>query len=169
MDCNDSNDCNINNKNGIRAKRHTSNGSNGVVKQVRDRDRDRAVPEVTQICKYKKLKEENILLNSRLRISLKQNEALINITRHITKCLELMRKLDSLRSQTCNACNACKTSIDKQENESEMDDLNSQIQASDQLANEWRLKYENIEREPNHTNDAFSSPGMHCFHISFMS
>jgi len=132
------------NNDSVRIKRQTTSVSSVKVlmKEVR-------VPVVTQVSKLKKLEEVNQKLSSRLRICLKQNSALINVTQHITKCLQIMKKLDFLKSK------------DKLINELEINDLNRQLSLEEEETNHWKLKYESIEaEEANNENNICGTQGL---------
>lgn len=139
------------NNDSVRTKRQTTSVSSVKVlmKEVR-------VPVVTQVSKLKKLEEVNQKLSSRLRICLKQNEALINVTQHITKCLQIMKKLDFLKSK------------DKLINELEINDLNRELSLEEEETNHWKLKYESIEaEEANDQNNICGAKGFIYFSFIF--
>ena len=91
----------------------------------------KSIPETS---KLKDLEEENSRLSSRLDLCLKQNEALLEITKYLDQSLELMQKLDSVSNRY---------SMDGRDDK--VKQLKKQLKESNDSAKEWKQKLRSIE------------------------
>ncbi|CAG2105972.1 unnamed protein product [Medioppia subpectinata] len=88
--------------------------------------------------RVRSLEEENSRLTTRLRLCLKQNEALIQVTKHLEQSLKLMDRLETINKIH---------SIRFDDNEEEVDGLTDELNASNESANQWKQKLKTIEMQ----------------------
>ena len=80
----------------------------------------------------KTLEEENSRLSSKLKICMKQKEALLKINKYLDKSLSLMQKIDMIYKNF-------------RSDDNEVQELEDQLNASNDCVKEWKQKYDLIE------------------------